>query len=391
MSEKKKRQKNKKRAVLRSVLIGVLVLVLLLFSGLYVAANTFGSIPLSNVADVFTSFSVRDGSTFPYTVDANSVVRMAALGSGAAVLRTDKLDILTKSGSILQTVQHTYTMPAMDVFGGRVLLYDRGSTRYMLLSKTKVLYSGEADGKILTASVAQDGWYAIAVGAEGDKSILTVYKSSGAKQFQYKCVSEYVTDIAFTRKGVAVTAAGVKGAEAYSRLLLLDLKKAEPAASLDYAGTSLFHVHSNTLSTVACSSSVLSIIGHDGERKPDVTFGSDTLQYFCADENGRATLVLLTYGNEHASRLLGLQKNGETAFEADCGEKLQAASRSASYTGVLTDNAVLTYNNSGSLVGTLTLTRSARDICLSGRNVLVLFNDCIDIFPASGEHTQKTE
>ena len=133
------------------------------------------------------------------------------------------------------------------------------------------------------------------------------------------------------------------------------------------------------------------MLRHRTQQQPEVSFGSDTLQFFCMDEGGKATLVLLTYGNEHASKLRGLQKNGDTAFEADCGQKLKDASRSSSYTSVLTEDAVLTYNNSGTQVGTLTLTQAAQKICLSERMVYVLFNDHIDVFPAAGEHAQKPE
>ena len=367
-------------------IVGVLVAAVCIT--LFAAARTFGRIPLSNLADVFISFTVKDGGSFPYTVDSESVVRMAQVGSGIAVLRTDKLDILTHQGAVLQSVQHTYKMPAVDVRQGRMLLFDRGGTRYTMLSKTQTLLSGDAEREILTAALADDGHFAIATTGKGAKSLLTVYKSSGEAIFQYKCVSEYITDIAFMRGGVALTVAGVQNAEPYSRLLILNMKKGESVSDTHCADVSLFHVHADGRTAVACSSATLTRV-HWDKKLDDTTFGSDTMQFFCPQEDGRATLVLLTYGNEHDSKLRGLQKNGETAFETECGERILAASRSGGYTAVLTDSEVRTFNNSGAQIGTITLTRAAKDVCLAERSAYVLFHDRIERFPAAGEHKQK--
>lgn len=373
-----------------SIILRTAVALLIVFGALFAASRTFATVPMSNLGDVFASFSVKDKSTFPYAVDSASVIRMAPVGSGVCVLRAGRCDILNRSGKVLQTVQYTYSQPAIDTRNGRVLLYERGGTRYMLLSKTKTLYSGETQQSILTAALADDGRFAVATTAESAKSVLTVYKASGREMFSFKCVSEYVTDIAFSGGGVAVTVSGVQDAQPYSRLLLLSFKETEPKADLRFADTIFFHVHSSGKTTAACSKSLFTVM-RSAEKEREDAFDSDTLQFFCADEKGRSTMILLPYGNEYASKLRGLQANGKVAFEVECGEKILAAARSSSYTAVLTDQAVLTYNNSGTKVGTLTLTDSARDICLSGQNLYILFHDRIERFPSAGDHTQKTE
>lgn len=418
MSMARNRKPRTKADLRRSALLIVLAVLVAVFGGLYAASRTFARTQLSNLADVFTAFSVRDDNTFPYPVDSASVVRMTAVGSGIAVLRTDRLDILTKTGATLQSVKHTYTMPAIDVCAGRILLYDRGGTRYMILSKTGVLRaeSEASGGSILTAALADDGRYAVATSAagvknntagrslasallagedtagktagSGSKSVLTVYNTKGEKFFQYKCVAEYVTDVAFTQNGAAVTLAGVENAETHSRLLVLHFKKTEPLQDLAFENTTFFHVNAFGSAVTACSRDLLTRL--DGKTHADTRFDSDTLQYYCADASGKATLVLLTYGNEHETHLLGLQKNGEKAFDADCGKKIKAADRSGVYSGVLTDGAVLIYNNSGAQVGTLTLAEQAQDLCLSDRTAFVLFPDRIESFPAAGTHEQKT-
>ena len=385
MAEKK--QKRRRSRVARIVWI-TLAAVAVILGGLYAAARTFGRVPLSNLADVFISFSAKDGSSFPYLVDSESVVRMTSVGSGIEVLRSDKLDILTHQGAVLQSVPHTFTKPAIDVRQGRTLLYERGGKRYMMLSKTRTLLTGDAQKSILTAALDDSGRFAIATTGDGAKSLLTVYKASGEAFFRYKCVSEYITHIAFLNGGVAVTVTGVQNAEPYSRLLILNLRKGEVVSDTNCAETSLFYVHGEGRTAAAYSDSMITRVRWD-KKIEELTFGSDTLQFFCPQEDGRNTLVLLTLGNEHESKLRGVTKTGETVFEVECGERVTAASRNGGYTAVLTDSAVLTYNNAGAQIGTVTLTRAAQDVCLSERSAYVLFHDRIERFPAAGDHTQK--
>lgn len=382
----KKRRLSRGVAIVLRTLAGLLVV----FGALYAASRTFADVPMSNLNDVFASFSVKNDNKFPYALDASTVIRMAPLDSGVCVLRAGRCEILNRDGKVLQTVQYTYSMPAMDTRNGRVLLYERGGTRYMLLSKTRVLHSGETAEEILTAALADNGRFAIATAEKNAKSLLTVYKSSGKEFFKFKCVSEYVTDISFASGGVAVTVTGVENAEPYSRLLVLNFKETQPKADLRFHNNIFFHVHSSGRTTVACGKSLFTVM-KGSEKEREESFESDTLHFFCADEKGRTTMVLDAYGNEYAAKLRGLQANGKAAFEVECDEKILAAARSSSYTAVLTSGAVLTYNNSGTKVGTLTLTDSARDICLAGQNLYVLFYDRLERFPSAGEHTQQSE
>ena len=114
------------KKTLRRILLILIALLIALFGSLYIVSRTVGRVRLSNIADVFTGFTVKGGA-FPYVADAGSVVRILQMGGGIGVLRSDRFDVLTRSGAKLQAVQHTYTSPAVQVCGGRALLFDRAA------------------------------------------------------------------------------------------------------------------------------------------------------------------------------------------------------------------------------------------------------------------------
>lgn len=392
MAEPKRKKKSKKRKKIERLLISLSVLMVAVFGALYVVGRTVGNVALSNVADVFLSFTVRENSAFPYKADASTVLQISPINSNyVCVVYTDRLEVISRKGSLMQKVPHTYTKPAISIRNGRILLYERGGTRYQLLSKTGILLDNvQTSDPILSAALSPKGMYAIATTSSGFKSLLTVYSGHGEETFKFKCVSEYITDVDFPGKTVTVTAAGVKAAEAYSRVMELNLKKTEPTVNVTYEDTSFFHTHNAGRVNVALGRTAICIV-KNGSQEPDEIFGSDTLQSYCTEENGKLALALRIYGNEHAVKIRGVQRNGGTMFENTIEQAVHDIARSEGYITVLTDTGLLTFNNSGTQVGSTQFVESAQKICLAGRNVFVLFSDRIEVFSAVGDHTVKAQ
>lgn len=373
------KKKKKKKSITKRLLISV-VAVIMVFVLLFIAANTFAGIPLSNASDAFTALPLRGGS-FPYKAESSSVVRIASMGNGIAVLKSDSLEILDKSGDVLQSIKHNYSKPSLEIRNGRAVLFDRGGTRYMMLSKTKVLVEEKQTKEvILDASVSSTGRYAVAVSASDPKSILSVYGVSSDEIFRFKCVSEYITDIDFSSSGkqLAVTVTGVEGATPYSKVLCFDVKKDEPLSETEISDEMLFSVVRSGSSVTVTGSLGIRSYKNGTEIMTEKAFGGDVLQNFCKAENGRSSMILQTYGNERAVKLLITNKKGEIKSEVDFNEEIKAVSRSNSHTCLLTDSSVLTYNNSGTLVNTVELKEAVRDICISGRTLYLQYRDRIE-------------
>ena len=235
-------KKRKKSNSLQKKLAISATAIVIIFSLLFVAARTFGKVTLSSATDAFEELTATVGS-FPYDVQSNSVEDIVPFGGGVAVLKTDTLDVLSSSGKLLQSVRHNYPSPAIDINGGRAILFDRGGTRYTVLSRTRILKEEtNAENKILDAKMSQSGKFAIAVTSVSVNSILSVYDTSFKEIFRWKGVSEYITDMSFSDnvKKIAVTATGVNNANPYSKLTIFDFKKPEPLAETVFDSMMLF-------------------------------------------------------------------------------------------------------------------------------------------------------
>ncbi len=380
-----KKKKIKKRKSLLPRFIFTALFVTAVFVMLFFATKIFGEVPLSKATDAFTAMRTEAGE-YPFEIDADTVEDVVPFGSGVALLKKDSVDILSKSGKLLQSVKHKYVNAALEVRNGRAILFDRGGSRYMVLSKTQMLSDEkQADGVILDAGMSPDGKHALAVTTGNAKSVLSVYDTSFEEYFKWKCVSEYITDIDFTRNGsrVSVSLTGVKNATPYSKVLLFDFKEKEPVLKADYDGVMAFAVSARRSSVVVASDDYIGTVKKNGEKLNEKTFGGDTMKNFCFEENGRSAVLLISYGNERAVKLYTTKKNGSQDYEAVITEKTIGMSRSRYYTCVLTEDKVLTYNNSGKLIKELALSETVRDICVSGRNLFVLYSDRIEKYSAS--------
>ena len=382
MPTKKKRKKNNSPI---KKLIAALTAIVIIFSVLFVSAKTFGKVPLSGATDAFSSLTAEMGE-FPYKVQSNSVVDIVPFGSGIAVIRSDMLVVLSKSGKVLLSVRHNYPTPAIDINNGRAILFDRGGTRYTVIGRTQILLEEtQTSDKILDARMASDGKFAIAVTAKDVKSVLSVYNTSFEEIFRWKCVSEYITDIDFSDNAgkAAVTVTGVKSANPYSRLVMFDFKKSEPLMQKDFDSMMLFSVNvSGTVTTVTGDSYVCSL-KKDGEIISEKSFSGDVLKSFSTEENGRSSYVLLKYGNERDAVICSHGKKGKVDFEISTNEKISNISRSNRYICVLTGDMILTYNNNGICVNENSVSETVRDICVSGSTLYILYSDRIEKISAA--------
>ncbi|MBQ3150528.1 MAG: hypothetical protein IJB86_04715 [Clostridia bacterium] len=378
-------KKRKKSNSLQKKLAISATAIVIIFSLLFVAARTFGKVTLSSATDAFEELTATVGS-FPYDVQSNSVEDIVPFGGGVAVLKTDTLDVLSSSGKLLQSVRHNYPSPAIDINGGRAILFDRGGTRYTVLSRTRILKEEtNAENKILDAKMSQSGKFAIAVTSVSVNSILSVYDTSFKEIFRWKGVSEYITDMSFSDnvKKIAVTATGVNNANPYSKLTIFDFKKPEPLAETVFDSMMLFSVNMSGSVTTVMSDSYMCSLKNGTEIIRETQFKGDIMKSFCIDEKGKSSVVFLPYGNERAAKLRVADKKGELDFEINLDMKTDGVARSSSYTCVLTDTRILTYNNSGTRVNELTLSEAVRDICVSGRTLYVLYSDRIEKYSAS--------
>ncbi len=370
--EREKKAKQKKAFGKMNTVAMIILIVVVAFSLLFIAANAFGNVTFSNIVDYISDglTNIEPGAGYPLEIGSGTVKNMSMIGDSLVVVRSDEVSVLNKTAKKTSSFPHSYSKPMSAVSNGRMLVCDRVTGRYMIINRTECLHESDLSTETYACAISKDGNYAFSLKTEGASSVVSVYDSSFAKKFDFKCSDEYIIGISFSPDGKKVALIGVGAADAslYSKLYVINIKKGELISSVDFAGESLNSVfYSGKNSIVVVSENTYTIVNAKAEQDKN-NFGFNTVSRFVSDPDGNFAVVLSKYGSIDSGAVALLNSKGKEKFSIDINCKIESIDYDGKTVCIVdSDNYVRTYNRRGKLIGQTKLTTAAQDITVSGK------------------------
>lgn len=317
------------------------------------------------------------GDGYPTPIVGNSVEKgnFFCQNKELYVLSDTRLTILNSTAKELVSRQHSYSSPAMQSAGSRVLLYNIGGTGYEIEGFSNTLFSGNTSENLFTADISQNGKYALVTEDRGYCAKMMVYSSDHTEQYSYEFSDCYVTDISLNRDGSRAAVCGITAEDGsiVSAVYLFDFSNPNAEAVVLFDSCFLMDVeYCENGSVIAVGDSLVSIIDSGGNRT-DYGFNGQKLSSYAID-NGRVVLSLLPYENSTASRLLVIGESGQQIMSVDLPSISSCVSLYADTAAALVNSQVLFYAvSSGVSLGEAAAGSDAKAIALiDEQNLYVL-------------------
>ncbi len=377
---KKTNNKNKKKnARLFELILKVAAIVLAIGIVVFFAARAFGGMGFLDVEDSARQFvsGTGTGAGYPYKINYSDVIQMEPFKSNIALLTHDSFTVLNSSAKEVVRFQHGYSDPAMSVYEGRALIYDKPTGKFTVLNSSKILNEGNVEAQIYTAVMGKDGSLAFSLKTESAQSEFRVYDDKLEKVYAWKCAQEKVFDVAISPRGngAALVLAGSKNAQPYSKLVLIEFDEAEPISEFTYENTVLFDVlypYSNKV--IAYSTDMKTTISKKTERTDDYKYGSAVISLQDTSDSGKSAVVLSEYGNEENQRVVLFDKKSKLVFEKTYNEKVYGISCTDKYVAVLFENRAVLLRSGGEEEKTLEIGKNGKKIVCLGNDVYILYS-----------------
>ena len=296
--KKLRNKKNLKKFLSLLIVPAVLIVVGLAF---LISARILGNVAVSNTIDglrsVGTLFS--DGEGFPYTLGEENISKIEMIGNRILILSEEKsTDLAYKAG---KWFENQVTSPDAKVItqNGRAQIFSSGSDKVILHSKTEQLGTVTADGRVITATLGYNGWFATSHTGEESQSVLTVYNNHFEKEFQWNCSNERISAIALSKNGkkVAVAAIGVKDAEIYTRIIIFNTDETKAVKDAKYSGTMFLKlVWSNSDAIFAVGDDRMLVFDENGENTGTLAYGDQNLYSVKYDDKGNIAVCRTDLG-----------------------------------------------------------------------------------------------
>lgn len=371
-------------------LLAIILVVLLL---ILIAAAQFGGVTFSTVSDYFASAMAKlgTGEGYPYSVNSIEIEDVGLTNSDLVLVYDSNVKVLNSTAKEISNIAHDYDYPVISTNSGRILLFDEGSKKFRVQSKTRVLYEKEMEHIILTGEMGKDGSVAIATRADNAESMLTVFDSNREQVFAWKCAKEHIVscDISDNGKNYVVAVLGVNNGSVYTKVHIFNKSKIEPTATFEYTDSAIANVKFLSNETVmVMGNNVCEIInGNEVKEKVDVSVNT-TYQLFISDNNN-AILVLSKYSSTTQKIIKVYNKSGKELFTQEIEGMVKSVSTDGKYVAVLTGSNVQTFTMKGKPCGSAEVNADAQKVLVNSRNTYIYSSDAITLYSSVGDNKDK--
>ncbi len=326
------------------IFISIVVMIVLLLSWFLYTQTTV----LDGVKRFFRYMGVDENAYGNIRFEAYGEASFAMTESAFAVASLNGVQLFTANGSTLISLSANFTHPVFDTCDDRMLLYDIGGERVVLIDPSgEVLFDLSTEGRIFDADLNEDGSCAVLYEGSDCYAVLDVLDAKGAKLFSHRSESAFLNTCAISPDGsyVAVTTLGQEDISFLSTLRILSTSSEEVHSTVSL-GTQLISdmAFLDDERVCAIGEDTLFFAETDGSVEEEYVGESAEIAGYCFTQSD----VMVVYDQYDLSlgyELVRLSAEGEKEASTRLSGLPTYFSRCDSYLCLLTQEEVLIYDH----------------------------------------------
>ncbi len=326
------------------------------------------------------SLSIKNN--FPVQIQGEKIMtENLQLNSGYIVALSDSFfNVLSKKGKLIQSEKHNFSNPNIKSAGLRHIIFDRGGKNFKISSNTRTLYTSETEQNILTASIANDGTYAVVTQSPRYLAELYVYGINNSLRFKISFSDYYITNIEINSSSSEIALSGISAynGDIISNIYIVDNASKTIKSQFELPDNMVtdikYFANGNVVAigdkySAFISPKTKSVTKKDYENKILKFYDFDKSNTLCVcisssiNESSRDTIIKL---NDQAEEILKIQTDQSFNDVILKGEKIIG----------VTKNKIFSYNMWGSCEGYMDTHKFYKKILPSENGKIYALNSC---------------
>lgn len=370
--EQNKKERTKKRPVIRYAVLGLAVCLLVFF-----VVKNYKNLAPDRVGEWLgeTFASMGAGKGYPYAINSNAVLQFEKMNQDIAVLTDTSVLVLNSSAKEIVNRQHDFSSPVMDAMGNRLLLYDLGGKRLRVENRKNILFETTMQQNIITADISEDGSFAVATQSSTSACELKVYSRNFHEILTWYSSSDHIINVAMAPDGksVAVSVAGAQGGEMKSTIYIIDFTKEAPVAQFDYTATLFLTLdYTSEHAVIAAGDHMLSVIDKAGNKLNDIPYEASSLKRSVANTQPGAAVLYSMYDSDNLNDVLMLDENGSVCYRTEIRQDVRWIDHSGNRVYALCGNEICWFDEKGTAQTPVEIGSDCSKILAFGNHVYVL-------------------
>lgn len=369
-SRPKKPRKSHKKAI-----IAVLLIIVVVFAAVFIFAGT-DKLSWHNIRNYvkYGILNQKSEEQFPVSVQGENVDigNFTRMGQDVCYASDTKLQIVNNYGRFEYSAQHGFLNPVLKTSDQYALIFSLGATGFQINDYEKVLYTGEAEERIITADINNKGDYAIVTTSNGYLSKMQVFDKENEKIFGYSFADYYVTAVSVAPNGKSAVVSGLSalnGAE-ISSVYVLDFTKDKPVYQ-DEIEENIFYDVQFLDDTYACAvgnGAACGINTKTGDVKQMQYEGKHLTCYTFNRDTSTFSISLSRSGDGRKCEIYSFKNDGSLSDSFETDLIVKSISSYKGRVALLTPDMICLYSKDGTAVSEQEMTTEPRAVVLYTSN-----------------------
>lgn len=214
----------RKRVKQRKLLVK-LVIILALFFGVFIIVLNIDNITdsLKGIASKIDTKTSKEVG-FPIKLSGSASYSFESFGESFSLLSDTYLYTYNINGGQNYAIKHSYSKPVHCTNSKRILLYDKDYNDFSLYSKTRLIFKGSVEEKIVFGTISNKDTVAIVTNSDKYSNNIYIYNGNGEWKYTRKFLNENVMNVGFSSddRYIYTVTLGAENGEIYSTVYKYD-------------------------------------------------------------------------------------------------------------------------------------------------------------------------
>lgn len=299
---------------------------------------------------IFNAFKIETMSEEKFSFEAYSDNIFEELDGGMLIVSGSQYQLFGSDGELIASDMRAFSHPAISAGESGAVVWGSGGTEAMLISSSGKSSTVTTQGAIISASVNDNGYLALASEESGYKGIVTVYNAAAKPVYKWYSGAGYLISAAVSPSDSVMAAVSVT--DTGSRIVTYSLSSEEEQGSYTAADEICFdmgYISDNRICVISENKAVF--LNGRCEYNSEYSFTGQYLRDYSFDGNGFAVFVLGRYRVGGGEEIVAVDGSGKVIGRLEISANVKSLSVRGRYIALVYSDKAVLYNSSFDEIG----------------------------------------
>jgi|GEM_PF-368030 len=348
-AKKKVKKAEKEKSSLLKKILSVLLILAVLAAVAYIVIDALvddGRTVVQVVKDAVDSKKDSETvSSAKFSFDAYSDNVFEELNGGIVIVSASAYQVFDNTGEIVGRGTKAFSNPAADSGSGGAVLWSQGGKDVLMVSPNGATKAIDSENSVISASINDGGYVAVAAEQSGYKGLVTVYDPQGEAVYKWFSGSGYLIDASVNNSNTGMAALTIS--DSGSRLVAYSFGSEEEQGAYTDSENVYFdmgYIAENRICAVSDSKAVF--VSGKCEYNAEYSFEGWYLRDYALEGNGYAVFVLGKYRTGGETKIVTVDTNGTVKGSVEASTDVSSINVRGRYIAVSYADSVALYDSS---------------------------------------------